>query len=108
MANLNLFVNAVFADKEGNPEFVACRLRGQDAKSVKIPADAFSELPSLHDGVSIATGNVVSESEKYLTLPDAKVLEVVAGAGKPVSTEHDADDYFAGLAESTDSDDEAY
>jgi len=92
-----MFVNAIFEDKAGDPQYVACRLRGQDAKTVRIPAENFETLPEKHDGLSVEISGTISESDNYVTCPDAKILDVVPGAGVSTSVEHDADDYFSSI-----------
>ena len=99
-----LFVNAIFEDKAGDPQYVACRLRGADAKTIRIPAENFDELPEKHDGLAVEISGTVSESDNYLTCPDAKILDVVPGAGMPTSVEHNADDYFSELNNNTEED----
>jgi hypothetical protein len=94
-----MFVNAVFCDKDGAVESVACRLRGvKDAKSFKIPAAAFGDhLPEKNDGLFVDITGKLSESGNYISAPDAKILQIVPGAGTPTSIERDADDYLKAL-----------
>jgi hypothetical protein len=98
---LELFVNSIFRnDKTQVAETVACRLRGiKDGKSFKIPASCFSELPSQHDGLLVEVTGDMNISGNYVTPSDAKVLQVVKGAGAPASQVMSAEDYLASLVQ---------
>ena len=95
---VELFVNSVFFGKDGNPEAVAARLRGvRDGKSFKLPASCFSTMPEKHDGLLVKLGGEVAISGNYVVPADAKVLQIVAGAGTPTSQKMSAEEYLASL-----------
>jgi len=98
------FVNSIFRDSKGQPEFVAIRHLDRNMNwTTKLPVSSFKELPEQHDGVAVeVSGKVVTNTvEKgdeppsiYKTVRNCKVLEILPGAGKPAGVEEDAGDAF--------------
>jgi hypothetical protein len=110
---LELFVNSIYNDdKTKQAEFVACRMRNTESKTIKIPVANFKsqalELPAQHDGVVVEITGKVKEGSTHVTVENCKILPATedamyaVGAGAPSVIEHDdADAYFSNL-ESTD------
>lgn len=104
----DLFVNAIFPEKDGSLTATA-RLRGvTDAKSFKLPkVDPALELKK-NDGIAVELTGKFKVSDKYVTPEQYKILQVVPGAYVPASKEMSPEEYFQSLSASEPAEDVAY